>query len=116
MGEYRPTEIAVKLASINRDAAFIQADIADDKINERLLDYDCSRIGTTVDELDTADPSEQKEIEAAIEQIPIDPNDEYEQVMRIVQENNPKMSIDDVMGLSADDEAEVLEELMRCCE
>ena len=116
MGEYRPTEIAVTLARINRDAAFIQADIADDKINDRLLDYECRSTGTTVDELDTANPSEQKELEAAINQISVDPNDEYEQVMKMVQENKPKMSIDDVMGVAADNEEAVLEELMNCCE
>lgn len=108
-----PTDIAMELAGMERDAEFIRAEIEDDKINDAVLGYDCDSVGSTIDELDAkATPEEEKELEDTIAQIPIDPNDEYEQVMELVKTDKPKVSIDELMGIGDDaEDEEIVREL-----
>lgn len=116
MAEYCPTDIALTLASMQRDAAYISADIADAKLNEQELTYDCREQGITLREFEQKEARESAdETEALLRdigQISIDPNSEYEEVMKLATTSKKKISIDELMGVGNDaDDARIIEEL-----
>lgn len=112
MNNYTPTNVAIAVASMRRDSAFIEADLEDEAINNKILAYECKMEGTTIEEMDAnASDDEKRAFEEVIEQIPIDPNDDHEQLMRIMQHKGSSMSIDEAMGISTYNEDAVLEEL-----
>lgn len=111
MGGYTPSEAAVNLVAIRRDMEFIESDINDEAINNMILAYECKHDGTTIEEMDESECDEEKRAYAeVVDQIPVDYNEEHEQLMRILQCKNDTITIDEAMGLEGWDDV-ILKEL-----
>ena len=113
MNGYKPTDVAIGLAAMQRDQEFIKADIADDAVNDKIFRFECAENGTTVEKAEMARSDfEKREYRNTIERIPVDPNSDHESLMRILQSNKSEMTIDEAMGLEPWDDDVILEELL----
>lgn len=109
---YGPTDVAVNLVAMRRDQSFIESDMEDEAINNLILEYECKSEGTTIREMDESASDEEKQAYAeVINQIPVDYNEDHEELMRILQCGKDAITIDEAMGLEPWDDKLILEEL-----
>jgi hypothetical protein len=98
-----PTDIAMDLANFEYDKEFIKSDMADNEVNDLVINNDAREQGTTVDALDDMGSDEdKKELDETIEMI--DGYDTSDDILKIVNSNKDKMSLDEVMGIEPDED------------
>lgn len=94
--------IARDRASMMRDIEYIRNNIMDAPIQESFLIYEACGDGGLCTEEDLISPEEDKDIAATIEQIPVNPEDEEEEINRILDSENKSISLDEIMGIHDD--------------
>jgi hypothetical protein len=105
-----PTDIAMDLANFEYDKEFIKSDVADNEVNDLVINNDAREMGTTVDALDDMESDDdKKELDETIDRI--EGYDTSDDILKIVNSDKDKMSLDEVMGVSPeeDDDAIVAE-------
>ena len=98
------SNIAQERASLVRDMEFIRQNVKDAQIQETMLICEaCGGGGKLYTETDLVSREEEKEICNAITRIPGD-DTSSEEINRILTSNKPELSLDEVMGISAENE------------
>lgn len=96
--------IAQERASLAREMEYMRQNVADAAIQESVLIYESCNGGRGLClESEIVPPSEEQEIRKAIARIP-ETDDSEEDVKRILASKKPELSLDEVMGISSEDE------------
>lgn len=96
------TNIAMERAAFMRDAEYIMENVADAETQDSILMYECGGESGICLESDIISSEEKEEINQALDQMPDNSTDAEEEIQRIVTSDKDALSLDEVMGITAE--------------